>query len=96
MRLVIACEIYPPDTGGPASFVKRIIPVLKNKGFDIKTITYSDKSDNEDDVIRIVRQKNLVLRLNLDKKSWSNNYIEKTKFLMQFTIRLHILSEYYL
>jgi len=62
MKIIIACEIYPPDIGGPATFVKNIIPVLKQAGHQIQVITYADSNDSADGVIRISRKTNLFLR----------------------------------
>jgi len=56
MKIIIACEIYPPDIGGPATFVKNIIPVLKQAGHQIQVITYADSNDSADGVIRISRK----------------------------------------
>jgi len=60
--MVIAAEIYPPETGGPASFVKRILPFLKENGFEVKVITYSDENAEEIDLIKIKRVSNLLVR----------------------------------
>src|SRR3989344_2523703 len=62
MKMVIAAEIYPPETGGPASFVKRILPFLKENGFEVKVITYSDENAEEIDLIKIKRVSNLLVR----------------------------------
>lgn len=62
MKIIIACEIYPPDIGGPATFVKNIIPVLKQAGHQIQVITYADSNDSADGVIRISRKTNMFLR----------------------------------
>jgi len=42
MKLVIASEIFPPDIGGPATYVIRVIPELVKAGFEVKVITYAD------------------------------------------------------
>lgn len=51
MKLVLACEIYPPDIGGPATFIKRLLPVLEENnfiqhqqgaGFSPSVLTYAD------------------------------------------------------
>jgi len=42
MRIIIASEIFPPDSGGPATFVVNLIPHLKKAGHEVKLITYGD------------------------------------------------------
>jgi len=62
MKIILACEIYPPETGGPASFVKRILPFLKESDFEAKVITYADQNSKETDLIKIKRVSNLLFR----------------------------------
>ncbi len=42
MRLIIASEIFPPDIGGPATYVTRIVPEFLKAGWEVKVITYAD------------------------------------------------------
>jgi len=42
MKLVIAAEIFPPDIGGPATYLKQIVPRLIYDGFKVEVITYAD------------------------------------------------------
>ena len=57
MDILITVGIFPPDIGGPASFVPKISKYLINKGHNIKIICLSDKEDltykDELNVIRI-------------------------------------------
>jgi len=62
MKIILACEIYPPETGGPASFVKRILPFLKDGGFKVKTITYSDENSQEENLVKVKRVSDLLAR----------------------------------
>ena len=81
MDILITVGIFPPDIGGPASFVPKISKYLINKGHNIKIICLSDKEhlDYKDEfsVIRINRNlpiisrwfKTIVKIYNVSKKS---------------------------
>ena len=81
MDILITVGIFPPDIGGPASFVPKISKYLINKGHNVKIICLSDKEhlDNKDEfsVIRINRNlpiisrwfKTIVKIYNVSKKS---------------------------
>ena len=81
MDILITVGIFPPDIGGPASFVPNISKYLINKGHNIKIICLSDKEhlDYKDEfsVIRINRNlpiisrwvKTIVKIYNVSKKS---------------------------
>ena len=43
MDILITVGIFPPDIGGPASFVPKIAKYLINKGHNVKIICLSDK-----------------------------------------------------
>lgn len=49
-KVLLVTSIYPPQSGGPAIFTKRFGDWLKNKGFEVCTISYqngfSKKSNN--------------------------------------------------
>lgn len=59
MRIIVAAEIFPPDAGGPATFVVNLIPFLQKEGHSAKLITYGDLNlkirDYSFEVIRIPR-----------------------------------------
>ncbi len=40
MKITIATGIYPPEIGGPATFLRELVPVLKKKGWTVDVITY--------------------------------------------------------
>ena len=81
MDILITVGIFPPDIGGPASFVPKISKYLINKGHNVKIICLSDKEhlDYKDEfsVIRINRNlpiisrwfKTIVKIYNVSKKS---------------------------
>ncbi|MDP2586644.1 MAG: glycosyltransferase family 4 protein [Candidatus Komeilibacteria bacterium] len=62
MKMIIAAEIYPPESGGPATFIKRMEPVLAANQIDFNVITYADQDLVENGVIKIGRSKNLLFR----------------------------------
>ena len=66
MDILITVGIFPPDIGGPASFVPKISKYLINKGHNIKIICLSDKKHlnykDEISVVRINRSLPIVFR----------------------------------
>ena len=66
MNILITVGIFPPDIGGPASFVPKISEFLIEHGHNIKIICLSEvKNKNTEDnldVIRIKRSNNLPIR----------------------------------
>jgi len=61
MKILITSGIYPPESGGPATYVKNLAQVLVKQGHQVAVITYSDhyKCDGDDSLayklIRIKR-----------------------------------------
>lgn len=47
MRVVIATGIFPPDIGGPATYVEGLAPELCGKGWDVEVVTYGEASSDE-------------------------------------------------
>ena len=65
MKILITVGIYPPDIGGPASFVPKIANLYANQGHKITVICLSDSlyEDQENyKVVRILRYQNLLIR----------------------------------
>ena len=66
MNILITVGIFPPDIGGPASFVPKISKFLVENGHNVKIICLSEVGNNhiEDnlDVIRIRRSNSLPIR----------------------------------
>jgi glycosyltransferase involved in cell wall biosynthesis len=46
MKIILATGIFPPDIGGPATYVEKLATSLTAKGFEVQVITYSN-SDGE-------------------------------------------------
>jgi glycosyltransferase involved in cell wall biosynthesis len=66
MNILITVGIFPPDIGGPASFVPKISDFLIENGHNVKIICLSEVGNihTEDnlDVVRIKRSNNLPIR----------------------------------
>ena len=65
MKILITVGIYPPDIGGPASFVPKIANLLSQNNYEVTVICLSDSNlqDNETyKVKRILRNQNLLIR----------------------------------
>ena len=48
MKLLIVTGIFPPDRGGPASYVPRIAAALAARGHRVRVICLSDRLDHDD------------------------------------------------
>lgn len=48
MRILIVTGIFPPDIGGPATYVPRIAEALAGRGHQITVLTLSDHLDHDD------------------------------------------------
>ncbi len=65
MKILITVGIFPPDIGGPASFVPKIAELYSNSGHDITVICLTDKKHVDDSnfkIVRILRNQNLLIR----------------------------------
>ena len=66
MNILITVGIFPPDIGGPASFVPKISDFLIENGHNVKIICLSEvgniNTEDNFDVIRIKRSNNLPIR----------------------------------
>ena len=65
-NILIATGIYPPDIGGPATYVKILEEEFSRRGFEVRIITYGDskgvKDNNGARVIKVDRNQNVVFR----------------------------------
>ena len=59
MKILITVGIYPPDIGGPASFVPKIAKMLSENEHDVTVICLSDNkfSDEQDKIFHNVKPK---------------------------------------
>jgi glycosyltransferase involved in cell wall biosynthesis len=57
MRILIVTGIFPPDIGGPATYVPQVAAALAERGHQITVITLSERVDGHDDTypFRVVR-----------------------------------------
>ena len=67
MKILIVVGIFPPDIGGPATFVPLIAEKLIQKNYKVEVICLSDSLNYQDNnfefrIHRIKRRQNLVLR----------------------------------
>ncbi|HCI03903.1 MAG: glycosyltransferase family 4 protein [Candidatus Peribacteraceae bacterium] len=57
MKIVLATGIYPPDIGGPATYVKQLAEELRQSGNEVGVVTYVNRLQvtgyREDDVVRV-------------------------------------------
>jgi glycosyltransferase involved in cell wall biosynthesis len=49
-KILIVTGIFPPDAGGPASYVPRLAAALSRRGHRIEVVTLSDRLDHDDGV----------------------------------------------
>jgi len=67
-NILLATGIYPPDIGGPATYVKTLEEELPKYGFHVKVVTYSDLGNSEirnkqsENVFCVSRQQSKPLR----------------------------------
>ncbi len=57
LRILLITGIFPPDIGGPATYVPRIASALTKRGHEITAVTLSDHTDHDDALypFRVVR-----------------------------------------
>jgi len=57
MRIVLATGIYPPEIGGPATYVRELAKALRAKGAEVKVVAYGDPAprDMAEGVTRVSR-----------------------------------------
>src|SRR5579863_9705331 len=49
MRIFIASGIFHPDSGGPATYLYRLLPELQTHGHSIRVLTFGDTTSHEAD-----------------------------------------------
>ncbi len=58
-KLFVASGIFHPEPGGPATYLRELLPELQARGWDIRALTFSDSAEARGEpyeVTRIVRQ----------------------------------------
>lgn len=65
-KILIATGIFPPDIGGPATYVETLLLELPQRGFDVRVITYADKKleigNYNLEIFKVSRNQNILLR----------------------------------
>ena len=84
--MLLVSGIYPPDTGGPATFTQDFSRWLSQKNLDVSIVTYTDGSSTTSivDGVRIFqihRDKNIVKRYFKFISVLVKNYNSSTKVL---------------
>ena len=67
LKILIATGIFPPDIGGPATYVRTLYEELPKLGLEIKVVTYSDQITNKTQnpkskIFNISRKQNILFR----------------------------------
>ena len=64
-KILITTGIFPPDIGGPASYVVRLASEFTEKGYQVEVVTYGEEEKDEEydfSVRRVSRKKKLPFR----------------------------------
>lgn len=61
-RVLITTGIYPPDIGGPATFVYSLRHALQSHGVDVKIVAYGAKKHDDKNVFIVFRKQNIIAR----------------------------------
>ncbi|MEO5928007.1 MAG: glycosyltransferase family 4 protein [Patescibacteria group bacterium] len=56
MKILLATGIYPPESGGPATYTAGLSSVLREQGHEVHVLAYGDPSLKEEYVTRISRR----------------------------------------
>lgn len=54
-RLFIATGIYPPEPGGPATYLGELLPILHERGWNIRVVTFADRPADTGDPFPVTR-----------------------------------------
>ncbi len=63
-KILIATGIYPPDSGGPATYSKILQDEFVDFGYEIKVVSYGEQEDGDElnNIYRISRKQNVLAR----------------------------------
>ncbi|HVW66396.1 MAG TPA: glycosyltransferase family 4 protein [Candidatus Peribacteraceae bacterium] len=64
MKVVLATGIYPPEIGGPATYVEKLAKLLKDRGVTVTVIAYGEQENMSEPVpvVRVSRKGNMITR----------------------------------
>lgn len=91
MKILLVTGIFPPDIGGPATFIPNLARYLENKGHEVRILTLADQVNNQvDDEFQITRIRRslpkplrmslaiaLIILINKDFKVFANGMHEE-------------------
>ncbi len=66
MRVLFATGIFPPDIGGPATYVSGLAGELLRRGIEVSVVTYGDRGDESRFPVRRVRRDRVLPRRYFD------------------------------
>ncbi len=51
MKILLATGIYPPESGGPATYTMGLASALRSRGHEVMIVTYGETSPNPDQIL---------------------------------------------
>ena len=100
MKILITSGIYPPELGGPATFVPQLAKYLSRSGHAVKVVTLGEKYGNhgeEWEIIYVPRHNNRVIRiirsiLTLRKEIMNSDFIFCNGLYVETGVALRICA----
>ncbi|MDL1901338.1 glycosyltransferase family 4 protein [Anaerolineae bacterium CFX9] len=92
-KLFIASGIYPPESGGPATYLKELLPELHARGWEIRVLTYADQPAVSLEPYPVTR----ILRERLPVRLWryaraARSLLEWADLVYQHTLGLPLIG----
>ncbi len=75
-KIILSAGIFPPDIGGPATYVEKLATEFIEKGMDVEVITYSDENSSKFEVHPVKSP----LKRGARSKSEQFNRVKSSKF----------------
>ena len=85
LKILLATGIYPPDIGGPATYVKTLAEELPKHGCGVKAVTYANE----------VRSKKSEVRSDDDEASGDNLEVRSDEVICRISRGQNIVSRYF-
>lgn len=61
MKILLACEIFPPDIGGPATYAMELSRWMKENHYDFEVLCYGDDAQTYDFAVTQISRKSMVV-----------------------------------
>ncbi len=95
-QLLIATGIFHPDPGGPATYLRALLPALQARGWSVRVLTYGDPQPGDDSAaygypVRRVPRRALPLRL-AQYATTARGEQRDTDLIYQHTLALPLLG----